>query len=144
MKKGLKILSIVGSALWMMFLVISLIAMFMYKDPEADAIDFALSKAVYNVFILVAAIGLFNSTLTSLCLYSVFNANTSEKSILKKVTLCALAMTNLLFYASICLIFVVNNDVVIIAPIMWALCAAGCLVLLVLLRRKKEQKLTDH
>lgn len=145
MKKVLKIASLIYTSLWFISFAVSVVGKLLYKAPPGtEPLDAFLTQGVYNVLILAAAMGLFSSALLSMCLYAVFGPNVSKLSTLKNVTLGFSVLTNLLFYLSVYLVFIVNRDAVLVVPIMWILCAVICLVLLIVVMANKGKKLTDH
>lgn len=136
--KRLKILSIIHSTLWFAFFTLSIIAKYFYNAPDADPVDFALSKGVYNAFIFIAVMGLFSSMVLSISMYVVSKHKLTKKSFLKKATLTISILTNLLFYISIYLLFVINSDSILVIPVIWGLCVITCLVLLIIIIRNER------
>ena len=125
-KKVIQTVSAGFTVLWFVLFAISVAAGILYTDPEAEPLEFFLSKGIYHVFILTALMGLISSGMLSLSL-----------RVGKTVTILAAVMDNLLFYLSVGLVFRVRNDAVIIAPLMWCVCSAVCIVLLVIQLHKK-------
>lgn len=129
---GIKIISNVVAVFWFVVLLMSVVGKLTYHAPDAEPLDFALSQGVYNVFILIAAMGLLSSVLLSLSLCTF-------KSTLKIFTLGVSVLTNILFYLFIVLLFVVNKNPIFIALFLWIFCAVACIVLLI-----KEKGGTEH
>lgn len=136
-KNGMIIASLVHTTLWIVILLISIIGRAVYKDPEMEPLDFLLSKGVYNAFILVAATGLFNAILLLFSLRSVLTTAITKSRVLEKTALFFSIITNMLFYLSVILVFLMKTDAVMIVPIVWALCAVCCFVILIVLGVKK-------
>ena len=129
-KRGIVIASMMHLILWTVFLLASVIMRFAYHAPEMEPLDFALSKGVYNAFIIVAVAGIINATVLFLSVRTIsLHLNTKGKG--KRVAaLCISTIATILYYSSVALLFFVNADIVIIAPIAWLLCELCCCILL--------------
>ena len=140
MKKssGVIIAAAVHTILWIVVLLVSVVGKITFNAPEMEPIEFALSKEVYNVFIIIAAAGVLNSALMLFSLYSASTASITKSKVLAKLAIVFSAVTNILFYLSVVLIFNINTDAVIIAPIVCAVFAACCCIILIVLRTKKR------
>lgn len=127
MKKwqAIKIASVVHTLLWAVILAICVIGrLTVQRDPGImEPMDFYFTKGIYNVFIIIAAAGIFNAALLSLSLRFVSADAITNRKVLGKVTLAFSILSNILFYLSAFLILYVNRDAVIFVPILWILCA---------------------
>lgn len=136
-KRVFLILSMVHLILWIAFLLISVLAKFTYRAQNLDPLDFALSKGVYNVFVIVAVAGIINATVLFLSLRALSNLNPKCKG--KRIAaLCFSTIATILFYSFAVLLFFINTDKVVIIPIIWLLCELYCCLLLVLSGNNKS------
>lgn len=125
-----KILSLMHLILWSVFLLASVIMRFAYRAPDLEPLDYALSKGMYNIFIIVAVAGVTNATVLFLSVRAVsLHLNTKGKG-KRAAALCISAIATILYYTSVALIFLVNTDIVVIASIAWFLCELCCGILL--------------
>lgn len=136
-KQVILIASLVHLILWTLFLLVSVVEKLTYQVPDMEPLQFALSKGVYNVFIIVAIAGIVNSTVLhlSLCV----NSSTLNMKC-KRIRVSALyfsAIATILFYSSAVLLFLINTDVIVIFPIAWFFCELCCGVLLVFSLKSK-------
>ena len=139
MKKRLfVILSIVHVIWWIVFLLISIFAKFTYQAPNADPLDFALSKEMYNVFILAALAGIVNAVVLHVSLDDFFLDSKAENKRKRITAFCVALLTTVLFYLALVMFFLVNTDVVLIMPIIWFVCLLFCIVLLMLPPNRKN------
>ena len=110
--------------LWLFLLLASIIEKYTFRAPEMEPLDFALSKAMYNVFIIVAAAGVMNAAILLLS----FHPRNEKRNAARRLAVTA----TILFYSSAVLIFLINTDAVVIVPIAWLFCELCCGILLVL------------
>lgn len=120
MKKVFRTAAFVHWLLWCGFLVISVLGRIGFRGDGLEPLDYALSKGIYNVFILVALAGV----LTSLLLVGCIN-NTLLRSIS--------VLTCILFYLCVVLLFTVSRDAVCGPAIaLWALSVTVCTAMLLI------------
>lgn len=70
-KRVINIISSLHIVIWVLSLLVSVVLKLTYSDTDMEPLEFALSKGVYNVFILVAIVGIINATTLFLSLRSV-------------------------------------------------------------------------
>ena len=135
-KNGIVVASGIHIILWIIILLASVVGRLTYRgEPEMEPLDFALSKGVYNVFVIVAICGLFTAILLFLSLYAIKRHQGSEHKRTRLVTLCFSVIATVLFYVSTVSIFAIRSDYVLIVPILWILCELTCGVLLLIPKR---------
>lgn len=137
MNKVPKIASWIHLILWIALLLISVVVRVTFNAPESEPLDYELSKGVYNAFIIVSLAGILTSTLSFLTVKHMKNPLRKEKKgfdiLLRSFVVAACVM----FYVSCVLIFVINEDAVIIAPILWMICVVFCSAMLIVSKTKK-------
>lgn len=130
-KRIFMILSMVHLILWIVFLLASLTAKFTYHAPNTDPLDFALSKGVYNAFIMVTAAGIVNAVILFFSLRGVLLHPKTENRKKQIAAFYVSVLATILFYSSAAMIFLVNTDIIVILPIVWFVCVLCCSILLV-------------
>jgi len=118
------------TALWIAFLLISIVGRITYNNPSAEPLDAYMDKGIYNTFIAVAVAGLLSALSSLFCVLLTSN----NKSRLKKTAFALSIITNVLFCLSFVLLFLINKDWIVFVPIAWAVCLVGTIVLLVVAR----------
>lgn len=140
MKKCVKIATVILTALWIAALAASIITRITYTEPDGEAFGIFMEKAIYNMLIITAVMGVATSALLSLCLHRFWK--TVSPDTLKKAALITATADNILFYLSLFLLFGVNKDWVLlpfaVAMIAWVLCFVGSLVLTAVNRHNKN------
>lgn len=136
MKKRTKISTacIVYVAVWAVILLVCVGAKLGYSDPAVEPLDAFMTQGVYNVFILVSCAGLFSAALLPLSL----RTRAAKSGGIEKTAFALSIATNALFYTSAVLIFLKNSNIVIIAPIAWAVSFVCCALTLVVPWVKKS------
>lgn len=122
-----KILSVIYSALWGAFLLISIIGRLTYNASSADALGEYMDKGIYNVFVFVAAAGLLSALSSLFCVLLTSKTQTNPA----RAAFALSIITNVLFVLSFVLLFLINKDWIVFAPILWAICLVGTSVMLV-------------
>lgn len=134
--KKFKILSIIYTALWIAFFLIAVIGRITYNESSADPLDAYMDKGIYNIFILVAASGLLSA------LSSLFSAllNSKTQTRLTRAAFALSIITNVLFVISFVLLFLINKDWIVFAPIIWVISLVACLIILVVSKITRSNK----
>ena len=97
-----------------------------------------MSRGVSNVFILTAVAGVFSAGLLLLSLCSISATEVIKSKGLKKTALVLSIITNMLFYVSMFLLFLISKEeITVVSIIVWALCATCCCFILITARLKK-------
>lgn len=135
-KRVFLILSMVHLILWITFLLISVLARFTYHAQNLDPLDFALSKGVYNVFILAALAGIVNAVVLHFSLHGILLHSKAVNQKTRITAFCVAVLATILFYSSVVMIFLINTDIIVIMPIVWVFCLLCCSVLLMLAAKK--------
>lgn len=124
--KGIVIASGVHLIIWAIVMLASIVESFTYNEPTAEPLNFALSRCIYNIFIIISAAGIINVTVLFLSLRGI-----CDKQKRKKITsLCFSVTATIFFYLSAVLVFVIQSDLVIIFPIICLLLELCCGALL--------------
>ncbi len=63
MKKIFRVLLTVHLAFWVLALLLSIVRRVTYTAPDAEPLDYFLSQGIYNVFILIGAVGSINAAM---------------------------------------------------------------------------------
>ena len=130
MKKSAHIVLALHMILWVIILLISVVMRFTYRAaPEMDPLDFALSKGVYNVFIIVASLGIINAATLFFSLRAVLSVSGEKHKRQRIVAFCLSLIATILFYSSAILIFIINSDMLLVLPVAWLLCELCCVVM---------------
>lgn len=125
MKKSISIILTTHMILWVAILLISVVMRFTYSAPDADPLDFELSRGVYNVFIVVALLGIINAAILFFSSRTISNASGAMHK-RQRIAFCfSLAATVILYLFDI-LIFVVKSDILLVLPAIWLLCELCC------------------
>lgn len=135
MKKIFRVLLTVHLAFWVLALLLSIVRRVTYTASDAEPLDYFLSQGIYNVFILIGAVGSINAAMLFCACVAPENSAESHKKC-RSVALWLTYLATLLFYASIVLLFLIQSDFVILAPAAWLLCEVCSGVLLVASRNK--------
>ena len=135
-KRVLTVASVVHLIFWIIVMLVSVVQRFTYRAPEKEPLDFFLSRGVYNVFILVAAVGIVNATVLFFSLRAVSRCPNGEHRRKRSAALWLSVAATVLFYLSAVLIFLVRSDAVVVVPIVWLLCELCCSVLLLIPQRQ--------
>ncbi len=145
-QKFAMIISIGYTVLWFVLFILSIVARITYRASEgADRIEVLLLEIVYNVFILVALMGLISSVLFLLPL--IWGRKVSKSKLrnlyrIKNSALIFAGIENLLFYLSVLLLFWIKTAGTLVAFLigcMWCICFIVYVILLIVLKWKTRK-----
>lgn len=66
--KGIVIASGVHLIIWAIVMLASIVESFTYNEPTAEPLNFALSRGIYSIFIIISAAGIINAAVLFLSL----------------------------------------------------------------------------
>ena len=137
--KMLKVISTILTAIWFIVLIISIIAKSCFKAPGLDPVDYALSKSMYNVFIIMAIMGMLSSLLMTISLEKFKKLGNSSHNCIncKKALLVSVTLANLLFYIFFALTFCLRSDTVLIVIVLWVISITISVCMLIALLRSR-------
>lgn len=138
LNRNIKTASIVFAVLWLVALVITVISSSLYNASEAEPFDRFLTETTYMVLTIASVMGFISSFLISVSLHFFLDG---EPSTLKKSALVSAFLNKLLFWLSICLIFVVHSVIAYIPMLAWCVCTVACALLVVVILVKKRHRI---
>ncbi len=131
MKKVFDNLIKIHLAFWAALFPISVIARITFKSQGFEPLEYALDRGMYNVFILISLAGVLTSALLFLSVRHLNNPLHKTNKVLNLLLKATATMECVMFYASCFLMFAINKDSVIIAPILWIMCIVLCSAVLI-------------
>lgn len=124
-EKSISIILITHMILWVAILLISAVTGLTYSDPDAEPLDFYLSRAVYNLFIILALLGIINAAVLFFSSRAISNASGAMHK-RKRIAFCFSLAATIILYLFDILLFVVKSDVLLVLPAICLLCELCC------------------
>ncbi len=132
--------SICLTTFWGIVLIASVVAQCYYTSTDLDTIDYALSKSMYNVFIIVAILGILSSLLliASISVLKRWDSPSVITITNKSVVIISSVCANVIFYIFLFLLFFVNYDILLFILPVWLISTiiSACSLIVVLRKRQ--------